>query len=66
MKQNINAKFAETESQLVDGFIDSLQSLDTRRMKEYAQALQSFNLVRGVKLCGVCSLYIVHVRSRSH
>ncbi|XP_064403702.1 exocyst complex component 5-like [Halichondria panicea] len=56
VKQNINAKFAETESQLVDGFIDSLQSLDTRRMKEYAQALQSFNL----GTARVVENYIVH------
>ncbi len=45
MKENIAAKYAELESQLVDAFIDAQRSLDTKRMRQYAQALSPFPLV---------------------
>lgn len=44
MKENITAKYAEIESHLVDAFIDAQRSLDTKRMRQYAQALSPFPL----------------------
>ncbi len=45
VKENIAAKYAELESQLVDAFIDAQRSLDTKRMRQYAQVLSPFPLV---------------------
>jgi hypothetical protein len=43
VRGHIYAKYAETEQLLVNEFIESLRSLDSRRMKEYAVALQPFS-----------------------
>lgn len=45
MRRNISDKYAEMEKQLVDAFIEAQSSLDTRRMKQYAGALQPFSYV---------------------
>lgn len=45
VRANIYEKYAETEQLLVNAFIESLRSLDSRRMKEYARALQPFSRV---------------------
>ena len=42
VKEKIAEKYAEIESQLVDAFIDAQRSLDTRRMRQFAQALTPF------------------------
>ena len=47
VKERIAFKYAEIESQLVDAFIDAQRSLDTKRMRQYAQALAPFPLVSG-------------------
>ncbi len=45
LKKNIAEKYAEIESQLVDEFVKAQRSLDTKRMRQYAQALSPFNKV---------------------
>ena len=45
VRRNISEKYAEMEKQLVDAFIEAQSSLDTRRMKQYARALQPFSYV---------------------
>lgn len=46
VRRNISDKYAEIEKQLVDEFIEAQRSLDSRRMKQYAGALQPFGYVR--------------------
>ena len=48
VRGHIYAKYAETEQLLVNEFIESLRSLDSRRMKEYAVALQPFSKVNSL------------------
>ena len=47
VKEKIARKYVEIEAQLVDAFIDAHHSLDTKRMRQYAQALAPFPLVSG-------------------
>ena len=62
VRRNITDKYAEIEQQLVDEFIEAHRSLDTKRMKQYAGALQVFPYVsrRGPAL-RMRVLYIVCV-----
>ena len=48
VRRHIFTKYAETEQLLVNEFIESLRSLDSRRMKEYAVALQPFGKVNSL------------------
>ena len=45
IREHIKEKYNETERQLIEGFKEAQQYLDGRRMKEYAQALQTFQKV---------------------
>jgi hypothetical protein len=45
VRRNISDKYAEIEQQLVDEFIEAHRSLDVKRMKQYAGALQPFPYV---------------------
>ena len=45
IREHIRDRYTETERQLVDGFMEAQKYLDVKRMKEYAQALQTFQKV---------------------
>ncbi|KAL5463791.1 hypothetical protein EMCRGX_G032725 [Ephydatia muelleri] len=42
IREHIRDRYTETEKQLVKGFMEAQNYLDVKRMKEYAQALQTF------------------------
>ena len=56
VRRHIFTKYAETEQLLVNEFIESLRSLDSRRMKEYAVALQPFGKVNSLSHTHTLSL----------
>ena len=45
IREHIKDRYTETERLLVEGFMEAQKYLDVRRMKEYAQALQTFQKV---------------------
>ncbi len=50
IRTNISTKYVEIEEQLVDEFIEAHRSLDMKRMKQYAGALQPFFGVSVIEL----------------